>query len=489
MTAVGSAPVAVGAVDLGATSGRVIVGCFDGDAVTLHTVRRFPNGSQPLHGHLSWDIDALWEEIQEGLRAAGAVARELGADGLASIGIDSWAVDYGLLTPEGERIGEVISYRDDRTDGAQDIVASRVPAAAQYDVTGLAQLPFNTVYQLAIDGRLAAAPDGTQALLVPDLIGFLLTGVRRTEMTNASTTGALDVRTGMWSEEILAATGTHPSLFPELIAPGQMLGTVSQPLAAALGIGEIPVIAVGSHDTASAVLAVPAAEGPAAYISSGTWSLVGLELDSPVVTEQARSAGFTNERGVDGTIRFLKNVTGMWLLTECLDQWKEAGNEHELTALLAAAADEPEGTALIDATDPAFIPPGNMADRIVAAARTSEGEPLHDPTPARITRCILDSLAHSYARTLRTACDLANVPLPSTLHVVGGGCQNTLLNELTASALDLTVIAGPVEATALGNICKQLQALGFIADGRAAIREVVRRSVTTSFHHPTPQGR
>lgn len=482
MTAVGSAPVAVGAVDLGATSGRVMVGFFDGDAVTLHTAHRFPNGGRPLEGHLSWDIDALWEEIQQGLRAAGRLAVELGADGLASIGIDSWAVDYGLLTPKGARLGEVISYRDDRTDGAQEAVAARVSADEQYAVTGLAQLPFNTVYQLAVDDRLDTAPVGTQALLVPDLIGFLLTGVRRTEATNASTTGALDVRTGNWSTEILAAAGAAPSLFPELIEPGQVLGTVRAPLAAELGVGEVPVIAVGSHDTASAVLAVPAVEEPAAYISSGTWSLVGLELDSPVLSEQARAAGFTNERGVDGTIRFLKNVTGMWLLSECLTQWKEAGDEHELEELLEAAAEEPEGIALIDATDPAFIPPGDMADRIVAAARTPGGEPFRDPTPARITRCILDSLAHSYARTLRTACDLAGVPVPRALHVVGGGSQNVLLNELTASALDLRVVAGPVEATALGNICRQLQALGHIADGRGAVREVVRRSVTTTAH-------
>src|SRR5690606_38374649 len=283
---------AVAAIDLGATSGRVMLGVVARGRIDLVPAHRFENRLAQRDGHLSWDLDALWQEIQQGLAAAHDLAQLRGLPGLASLGVDSWAVDYALVSPDGDRIGEVIAYRDDRTDGVAERLAETVSAERQFALTGIAQQLFNTLYQLAVDDRLATLPAGSTALLVPDAIGFLLTGQRRTELTNASTTGMLAAGEAAWAPELLAAAGVDEGLFAPFIAPGEVLGTVRPELAVQLGIGEVPVVAVGSHDTASAVLAVPAeasAEGaPVAYISSGTWSLIGLELEAPVVAEEAR---------------------------------------------------------------------------------------------------------------------------------------------------------------------------------------------------------
>ena len=486
---------AVAAVDLGATSGRVMLGLVDpgpgADArIRLLAAHRFENRLERRDGHLSWDVDELWAQIRHGLTAADALAREHGADGIAAIGVDSWAVDYGLLDPRGERIGEVIAYRDERTEGADARVGEQVDPVRQYALTGIAQQGFNTLYQLAADDRLAGLPGGSTLLLVPDLVGFLLTGERRTERTNASTTGMLGVD-GHWAEELLAAAGVAPELLAPLIEPGERLGTVRPDLTVELGIGEVPVVAVGSHDTASAVLAVPAAQepgdGPVAYISSGTWSLIGLELPSAVATEAARTVGFTNEIGVDGTVRLLKNVSGMWLVTESIRQWEEDGASVELTGLLEAAALMEPNRFRIDPTDPAFLAPGRMADRVRAAATVLSGDDRSPATPAQIVRCILESLAETYREELHVACRLAGVPLPRRLHVVGGGSRNALLNQLTADALDMEVVAGPMEATALGNVAVQARALGAVADRPGAIRAAVRAS--TELEVFTPRGR
>ncbi|MBK0331023.1 rhamnulokinase [Brachybacterium sp. MASK1Z-5] len=503
-------PLALAAIDLGATSGRVMVGLLhpspsattggggrgdgghgddDNDDPTrrldLHAAHRFENRLERRDGHLSWDIDALWEQVRQGLAAAERLAQDLGADGIASIGVDSWAVDYALVGPDGERIGEVIAYRDDRTDGAAESVAHRVDVGRQFALTGIAQQPFNTLYQLAVDDRLANAPDGTQALLVPDLLSLLLTGERRTELTNASTTGMLAAGENAWSPELLGAAGVTKEQFAPLVRPGERVGTVRSDLARELGIGEVPVIAVGSHDTASAVLAVPAAEDdPVAFISSGTWSLIGLELESPVLTEAARGAGFTNERGVDSTYRFLKNVAGMWLVSESIAQWEESGARIDLDDLLAAAAAVPGDRFRINPTDPCFLAPGRMAGRVADAARVIGGDEERPRTPAHLVRCILESLAETYRDELHAACRLARRPLPERLHVVGGGSRNRLLNQLTADALGIEVVAGPMEATALGNLTLQARALGAIPHRSGSIRELVRASVELEVFAP-----
>lgn len=465
---------AVAAVDLGATSGRVMLGLVGTDGgIELIEAGRFPNGATSRDGRLAWDVDALWDGIRAGLAAAGRRAREHGRTGLDAIGIDSWAVDYVLTGPDGERIGEAVCYRDERTEGFPEQVAARVPRSRQFEITGIAQQVFNTIHQLAADDRLAGAPAGTAALLIPDWVAFRLTGVRRTEVTNASTTGLLDARTRDWSAELLAAIGVDASLFAPLVEPGERIGTVSPELGEQLGIGEVPVIAVGSHDTASAVAAVPMTDG-GAWISSGTWSLVGLELDGPVATDDARLRGFTNEAGVGGSIRFLENVMGMWLLSECQREWAASGAEHDLATLLAQARDVEGGRFLIDATAPEFLPPGDMVGRIRRAAARDDGS--MPETPAQVTRCVLDSLALAYREAVRDACEASGRARPPVLHIVGGGSRNELLCQLTADALGIEVVAGPAEASALGNVIVQAQALGALPVDLGAVRAQLAQS-------------
>jgi rhamnulokinase len=482
-------PFAVAAIDLGATSGRVMLGVVSEGRIELVPAHRFENRLAEHDGHLSWDVDALWAEIRQGLADAHDLAVVRGLPGLASIGVDSWAVDYGVVGPAGagggERIGEVIAYRDSRTDGVADRIAEHVSRARQFALTGIAQQPFNTLYQLAADDRVEDLPPGSTLLMVPDLIGHLLTGVRRSERTNASSTGMLGLD-GDWDEELLAAAGIDRTLLAPLIAPGERLGAVRPELGRELGIGEVPVVAIGSHDTASAVLAVPAAPGtsPVAYISSGTWSLIGLELPGAVATEEARRAGFTNEGGVDGTVRFLKNVSGMWLVSESIRQWEEDGAQVVLEDLLAAAAQSPPDRFRIDPTDEQFLAPGRMADRVSAAARRLDGDDPFPRTPAAVVRCILESLAETYREELHAACRLAQLPLPEHLHVVGGGSRNALLNQLTADALGIEVVAGPMEATALGNVALQSRALGALPQAPDAIRELMRASVELERFRP-----
>ena len=467
------------AVDIGASSGRVILGRVrdagaghpaghPGSArnVELEVVHRFPNGVVEIDGGLRWDFDALFAEVLAGLAAACTVAA-VQDETITSIGIDTWAVDYGLVNKAGELIAQPYSYRDDRSRAAVAPVHRKLDPARLYGTTGLQFLQFNTIYQLATEKNL----DGLQALLIPDLIAFLLTGQRRTEATNASTTGLFDAAAGEWATEFLTALGLPKKLFPPLIQPGETIGTLLPEIASRVGLpAGTTVVAVGSHDTASAVAAVPAREENFAYISSGTWSLVGLELKHPVLTEASRQANFTNERGVDGTIRYLRNMGGLWLLSECQRSWAAEGFTPELPALLTAAAALPPGGPQINPDDSYFIAPDNMPDRIRAAVRRT-GDILPDD-PAAITRCIMDSLASGYARTIRDAERLAD-RTADVVHIVGGGSQNRLLCQLTADATGKRVVAGPVEATALGNVLVQARAAGQVAGELADLRSLV----------------
>ena len=376
-----------------------------------------------------------------------------------SLGIDTWAVDYGRVDAAGQLAAQPFSYRDDRSRKAVAAVHRRLDPGRLYATTGLQFLAFNTIYQLAGDADVSKV----QALLIPDLIGFFLTGQRRTEVTNASTTGLLDAVTGEWAMEIFTTLGLPRNLFPPLIQPGDALGRLLPALASQLGLpAETKVVAVGSHDTASAVVAVPTQTEDFAYISSGTWSLVGVELQHPVLTEASRLANFTNERGVDGTIRYLRNVGGLWLLSECQRAWSAQGRAESLGALLDGAAALPAGGPQVNADDPAFTAPGNMPERIRAAARDN-GAVLPDE-PAAIVRCILDSLAAGYARTISDAERLTGRAV-AVVHIVGGGSLNGLLCQLTADATGRPVVAGPVEATALGNVLVQARAAGAVHGG------------------------
>ncbi|WP_236793505.1 rhamnulokinase family protein [Amycolatopsis sp. GM8] len=452
------------AVDLGATSGRVMAGSVGADQLALEEIRRFPNGGVRAGGTLYWDILGIYREMLAGIAEAGPIE---------GIGIDSWAVDYGLLDPAGRLLGNPVHYRDSRTDGVLARVVEKVPERELYDFTGLQQLPFNTLYQLVSEvDRLAAA--GTM-LLIPDLLGYWLTGSVGGERTNASTTQLYDVRSRAWATGLAERAGIPPRLLPPLRDPGSVLGTVRPDL----GLPEVPVIAVGSHDTASAVVAVPAEPGANfAYISSGTWSLVGLELDEPELGDAARAANFTNEGGVDGTIRFLRNVMGLWVLTETLRTWATG----DLASLLKEAADAPPLAAVVDIDAPEFLPPGDMPARIRRACEASGQRP--PESRAEIVRCIVDSLALAYRRTVRQAAEVAGRTV-DVVHVVGGGARNELLCQLTADACDVPVLAGPVEAAALGNVLVQARALGADLPDLAAMRALVRRTQPLRRYRPS----
>ena len=466
------------AVDIGASSGRVILGRVTPSAVELETVHRFPNGVVHDDGGLRWDFDGLFAQVLAGLAAAGRVAAERG-ERITSVGIDTWAVDYGLVNPAGELVAQPFSYRDDRSRAAVAKVHALIDPARLYATTGLQFLQFNTIYQLAVEADVK----GLQALLIPDLIAFLLTGHARTEATNASTTGLFDAVAGEWATGFFRALGLPKDLFPPLIQPGETLGTLRPEIAERTGLPtDTTVVAVGSHDTASAVAAVPAGQENFAYISSGTWSLVGVELAQPVLTEASRAANFTNERGVDGTTRYLRNVGGLWLLSECQRTWAAEGYGSRLDQLLEAAAALPGGGPRINADDPAFIAPDNMPERISAAVRRT-GEVLAD-RHAAVVRCILDSLAAGYAQTIADAERLSGTRA-DTVHIVGGGSQNRLLCQLTADATGRSVVAGPVEATALGNVLVQARAAGVFRGGLAQLRQLVRASHRLATFEPS----
>ena len=448
------------AVDLGASSGRVMVGRVGRGSLSLAAVNRFANEPVRAGGTLYWDILALYRGVLEGLRQAGPV------DG---IGIDSWAVDYGLLDATGALLGNPVHYRDARTDGVADQVATVIGADKLYALTGLQKLPFNTIYQLVAAAGTPQLAAAQQLLMIPDLLAYWLTGERGAEFTNASTTQLIDLRTGEWAGELLASLGIRAELFPPLRAPGTVIG----PVLPSLGLGAPDVIAVGSHDTASAVVGVPAANGNFAYISCGTWSLVGVELDAPVLTEASRLANFTNEGGVDGTVRYLRNAMGLWPLQECLREW----GSPDLPELLREAAAVPAFRAVVDLDDPVFLPPGDMVGRLSRASeRGLSGR-------AETVRCILDSLALAHRRAVRQAQELSGRHVDA-VHIVGGGARNELLCRLTADACGLPVLAGPVEATALGNVLVQARAAGAISGDLSALRARLRETQQIVRYEP-----
>jgi rhamnulokinase len=442
--------------------------------LSVEAVHRFPNDPVRIPDGLHWNVLELYRNILVGLRKAVGAQPEL-----AGVGIDSWAVDYGLVS--GDRlINNPFHYRDERTARGADLVHKITDHATLYSTNGLQFQPFNSIYQLAVDHEVGVITDATRMLMIPDLLGFWLTGEQVAERTNASTTGLLDITNGTWNATLIDKVSLPRSLFPSLVDPGSQIGSLRDEVAAEVGAA-VDVIAVGSHDTASAVVGVPMTEPGAAYVSSGTWSLVGVELDRPVLTEESREANFTNEGGVDGKIRYLRNVMGMWLLSESIRTWERERQTVELTTLLAQAAEIRTPVAIFDANHPSLLPPGDMPKRI--AALCAEAGAAVPDSPAEFARSIVESLAEAYASAIADAERLSGSKI-NTVHIVGGGSQNTLLCQLTANRTGRRVLAGPVEATAVGNVLIQGRAAGLVDGELRELRELVARTFPPAEYQP-----
>lgn len=454
----------VAAVDLGATSGRVVLGHVGGGELRLTDVARFANQPVRTPDGLHWSVLELYRDVVEGLAAAARQQPQL-----ASIGIDSWAVDYGLLR-DGRLLGSPYAYRDERNAAAVEVVHRLVGARELYRRNGLQHLPFNTLFQLTADRTAGMLELADSFLLLPDLLGYWLTGRSVAERTNASTTGLVGVESGEWDADLIRRLGLRGEIFRPLVDAGTDLGPLAPTAARGVGATRAKVTAVGSHDTASAVVAIPATGPDFAYISSGTWSLVGVELERPVLTDASREAGFTNEGGVDGRVRYLHNVMGLWLLTECIRDWERTGETISLPNLLEQAAAVTGEVPVFDADDDAFLAPGDMPARI-GAWLTAHDRPVPASRP-ELVRSILQSLADAYADAVRSAARLSGREV-AVVHIVGGGSQNALLCRLTADTTGLPVLAGPVEATAIGNVLVQARALGFASGDLEALRALV----------------
>lgn len=475
------------AIDLGAESGRVLVGSFDGQKLTLNEAHRFLNTSVRINDaqgeSLHWDVLRLWGDIQEGL--AKAVA---GHGELSGIGVDTWGVDFGLLDAQDDLLGNPVHYRDTRTVGMMDAAFEMVPRAEIFASTGLQFMQLNTLFQLlALKKQNSPQLDAAKTLLlIPDLLNFWLTGEKASEYTIASTTQMLDARIGQWDETLLGKLGLPSDILTAIQPAGTQRGTLREALAARLGASpSTPVYAPGCHDTASAVAAVPAKSGNWAYLSSGTWSLMGLELPQPLINERVAHYNFTNEGGVGGTIRFLKNIAGLWLVQECRRTWARGGHEYSYAELTEEAAGQTGGTAFIDPDASDFGAPASMPQAIADYCRRT-GQTPPDGVGATV-RCCLESLALKYRWVLERLEELQGEKIDA-LHIVGGGTQNKLLSRLTADCIGRTVITGPIEATATGNILTQAMAHGELKN-LEEIRSVVRASFPLETFEPKPTSR
>ena len=465
-------------IDLGASSGRGIVGSFNGEKLTLTENHRFLNEPVIQNGKFSWDILRIFHEIKNSIRKC-----VLDGDEIATVGIDTWGVDYGLLDKNGHLISNPVHYRDARNDGIEEYVDKICPLSDIYAATGIQSLNFNTIYQLAAEQRFnpGLLDYADKMLFIPDLLGYFLTGEMATEYTIASTGAVLDAKSKNYAFELLDKLGIPRKLFSDIVSPGHTLGALLPQVIEETGKTGAKVVKIASHDTASAVMAVPSKEESFIYISSGTWSLMGTELRSPIITDEASRLGFTNEGGVEDTIRFLKNIMGLWLIQESRRQWKREGTDYSFGDLSKLALEAEPRKCFINPDDKMFAPPGNMPERIVEyCKKTGQRTP---ESVGEIVRCILDSLALKYRNTVESIA--AFMPKkPTAIHVVGGGCQDKLLCKLTSDAIGLPVYAGPIEATAIGNISMQAIAAGELKDVSEA-RDLISRSIELDTYEPT----
>lgn len=462
------------AVDLGATSGRTILGSFTPEGLKMEEINRFSNHLIEVTGHYYWDIYELYRNIIEGLKLA---SRKEGVE-IVSIGIDTWGVDFVCVGKDGQFLRQPYSYRDPHTDGAPEEFFSRVPRKHVYELTGIQVMNFNSLFQLdtmrrAGDSALEAAD---KFLFIPDALSYLLTGEMVTEYTIATTAQLVNAATRKFEPELLNALGLTEQNFGRFVYPGEKIGTLSPEVQRMTGLSAIPVIAVAGHDTASAVAAVPAQNRNFAYLSSGTWSLMGIESDAPIITEETEALNYTNEGGVDGTIRVLKNICGMWLLERCRLQWGETSYPE----LIAEAESCEAFRSLIYPDDAMFANPSDMQQAIQDYCRKTR-QPVPE-TRGQIVRCIFESLSLRYRQVLDALRSLSPRPL-ETLHVIGGGSRNDLLNQWTANAVGIPVVAGPSEATAIGNIMLQALSAGKAKD-IPSMRRLVAQSIPLKTFQP-----
>ncbi len=466
----------VAAVDLGAESGRVILARFNGSSLELEEVHRFPNRPVMLHGHRFWNMLGLWDEILAGL----CKARKL-VGTLDSIGVDTWGVDYGLVDAGGFLLGQPFQYRDHRTDGVMEQVFAHVPRDVLYRRTGIQFMPINTLFQLYAHERMqpGALAHAHRLLLIPDLLHNWLCGSFSSEYTNATTTQCWDPVAGTWARDLLTQLDIPTSMLPPVVQAGTALGEVLPVWRDDLGLSQ--VVAPATHDTGSAIAAIPAQQSDGwGYISSGTWSLVGVELAQPVMTQQSLDANFTNEGGVFGMTRYLKNVMGLWLLQECQRRWNRDGHVIDYDALLAGVDALPAFTALLDPDDPRFLAPPDMPEAINAYLLEHGQAPL--TAPVAFARCIMESLVLRYRQVFQQISQLTSVMI-NRVHIVGGGARNVRLNQWLADALAVPVMAGPFEATARGNALMQLVGLGELSN-LEEVRIIAQKNTPMQVYTP-----
>lgn len=458
------------AFDLGATSGRGVLAVFENGTFSMEEIYRFPNQTLEIGGRFYWNVYSLYEHLVTCLR-------QLGRQGirLDSIGIDTWGVDFGCVAADGSLLSLPRAYRDPYTAGIPEQVFKVIPREELYGATGIQIMDFNTIFQLYAQTRAenAALKAAHSILFMPDLLSYLLTGRQVCEYTDASTSGMMDQSSRQFNQTMLARLGIRTDVLLPIVQPGTVVGPLRDSLAKETGLGAVPVIAVAGHDTASAIAAVPASDEHFAYLSSGTWSLMGIEVSGPIISEASAAANFTNEGGIDGTTRFLKNITGMWLLEQCRKRWKAAGRDYTYPELTEMARAEAAFPGRINPDDPRFANPADMPHEIAAAL--SHDRPDTAYSDAQIVSCLYHSLADRYKAVLALLQDFAPFPIRK-LHIIGGGSANVLLNQWTADAIGLPVVAGPTEATAIGNLMLQARAAGLVAD-----RWQMRRLVAETF--------
>lgn len=458
------------AFDLGATSGRGVLAVFENGTFSLEEIYRFPNQTLEIGGRFYWNVYSLYEHLVTCLR-------QLGRQGirLDSIGIDTWGVDFGCVAADGSLLGLPRAYRDPYTAGIPAQVFKVIPREELYGATGIQIMDFNTIFQLYAQTREknAALKAAHSILFMPDLLSYLLTGRKVCEYTDASTSGMMDQSSRQFNQTLLARLGIRTDVLLQIVQPGTVVGPLRDSLAKETGLGAVPVIAVAGHDTASAIAAVPASDEHFAYLSSGTWSLMGIEVPGPIISEASAAANFTNEGGIDGTTRFLKNITGMWLLEQCRKRWKAAGRDYTYPELTEMARAEAAFLGRINPDDPRFANPADMPLEITAALSHDGLDTAY--SDAQIVSCIYHSLADRYKAVLALLQDFAPFPIRK-LHIIGGGSANDLLNQWTADAIGLPVVAGPTEATAIGNLMLQARTAGLVAD-----RWQMRRLVAETF--------